>query len=446
MRDFVSGVQRSSSVKVFGIALLILILLIPVAMTRGVVDDRMAIAATVRHDIMRSWGQPQTVGGPILVLPYTIEHLNYYEDRREEQGQAFLLPRELRIETDLVPEIRHRGIHEVPVYTASNTISGTFDMPETSGLGIDNARFDWDRAYFALAITDARSVRNAPAIEIGGRTSGFEAGGNQVAGFPPQIVAPAATLLDADARQAEFSFTIRLDLSGTDELQYLPLAEMTTVTMHSSWPSPSFTGGYLPANREVRDDGFDATWRVSSLGRALPSRWTNTSYHYQATENAAFGVSIFIPVGIYQLADRATKYAVLIIGLTFVGYFLFEVLSSLHLHPLQYLLVGLANALFYLLLLSFSEHLGFGWSYLVSAAASTGLIAAYSASILQSSRHAALVVPMMVCLYGFLYITLSAETFALLAGSIGLWVSLGLVMYLTRRIDWYKWGSAEPEQ
>jgi inner membrane protein len=221
----------------------------------------------------------------------------------------------------------------------------------------------------------------------------------------------------------------------------LPLADSTSVSIHSTWDSPSFIGGHLPETRDVRADGFDATWRISNLGRDLPSRWTSESYQYQQAERSSFGVGLFVPVGMYQLADRATKYAVLIIGLTFVGYFLFEVISRLHLHPLQYLLVGFANTLFYLLLLSFSEHIGFGWAYLVSSVASTMLIGGYSGSILGSRRRAVVIVGMLAGLYGFLYLTLNAENYALLAGSLGLWVILGLVMYLTRGIDWHNWGN-----
>ena len=443
MLQLVNGLRQSSSMKVFGIAVLILLLLIPIAMTRGVVHDRIAIARDARHDIMRSWGQPQVVGGPILIVPYRVERNEYYGDHKEESGDLYLLPAELSIDAELVPEIRYRGQHRVPVYTANSVMRGTFAAPDVSGLGLGNAQFDWRRAHFALSISDAKSVRNVPAIQINGESVNFEASGRRVAGFPSQIISFAGEILDSETWISPFTFSINLDLSGTDKLQYLPLADSTSMFVKSTWSSPSFIGGHLPESRRISADGFEANWRISSIGRELPSRWTSNSYEYQQTENSSFGVGLFVPVGIYQLTDRATKYAVLFIGLTFVGYFLFEVISRLHLHPLQYLLVGLANTLFYLLLLSFAEHIGFGWAYLVSAVASTGLIAGYSASILGGLRRASLIVVMLVCLYGFLYLTLKAETFALLAGAVGLWVSLVLVMYLTRRIDWHRWGNED---
>lgn len=438
MQQILGELRRSSSMKVLGIGFLILVMLIPIAMTRGVVNDRINVAAAARLDIMRSWGQPQIVGGPILVVPYKVERINYYEDRREQSGYLYLLPESLSIDSELVTEIRYRGVHKIPVYTANTMIRGVFAAPDVSNLGVDGATIDWSRAYFALSITDAKAVRNAPAMSINDNPANFEAGGSQVPGFDSQIIAAARDILDAETRRSEFAFSINLDLSGTDSLQFLPLANSTIVSMVSTWGSPSFIGGHLPETRTISDNGFEAGWRISSLGRELPSRWTSENYQYKQTEHSSFGVGLFVPVGMYQLTDRATKYAVLFIGLTFVGYFLFEVISRLQLHPLQYLLVGLANTLFYLLLLSFAEHAGFGWAYLFSAAASIGLIGGYSWSILGGSHRATLIVGLLVCLYGFLYLTINAETYALLAGALGLWISLGLVMYLTRRIDWYR--------
>jgi len=456
MQQPFSALRHSSMVKVAGIGFLILIMLIPMSMTRGVIHDRLGVSLDARRDIMHSWGGEQLIGGPVLVVPYTHTRVISfdrrdqrdagYSERIEEEGELYLLPQRLEIDATLVPEIRRRGIHEVPVYTANTVISGVFATPDTSGLGLDDAQFDWTRAFFTLPVSDARAIRNSPSISINGegingKVAKFAAGSASIAGFPPQIMALAGNMLDEQGRNAPLSFSIDLDLGGSDSLNYLPFGDTTEVTVRSSWQSPSFTGAHLPETREVNAEGFLATWRVSSLGRALPSRWTSGGHENLATMNSAFGVHLFVPIGAYQLTDRATKYAVLFIGLTFVAYFLFEVLLKLKLHTLQYLLVGFANTLFYLLLLSLAEHVGFGWSYLVSAAGSTGLVAAYSSSILGSWRRASLVGAMLVGLYGFLYLTLNAENYAMLAGSIGLWMILGLVMYLTRGIDWYQWGS-----
>lgn len=451
MQQRIGALRHSSMAKVVGIGFLVLLMLIPMSMTRGVILDRQAVSMDARHDIMRSWGGEQLIGGPVLVVPYkrtrviSLDHRDQrnarYGERIEEQGELYLLPQELEIDATLVPEIRKRGIHEVPVYTANTVISGVFAVPDTTGMGFDDAQFDWSRAFFALPVSDARAIRNSPSISINGEAAKFAAGGSSIAGFPQQIMALAGNMLDEQSRNAPLSFSIDLDFGGTGVMKYLPFGDTTVVTVRSSWQSPSFVGAHLPETREISAQGFLATWRVSSLGRALPSRWTSDDADGLATVNAAFGIDLFVPIGPYQLTDRATKYAVLFIGLTFVAYFLFEVLLKLKLHALQYLLVGFANTLFYLLLLSLAEHVGFAWSYLVSAAGSTGLVAAYSSSILGSWRRASLVVAMLTGLYGFLYLTLNAENYAMLAGSIGLWMILGLVMYLTRGIDWYQWGA-----
>jgi inner membrane protein len=354
-----------------------------------------------------------------------------------------MLPQRFVVDAELVPEIRKRGLYEVPVYTANTVMSGNFSAPDTSGLGIDHAVFDWSRAYFALPVSDARAIRNAPAIRINDAEVRFEASGSKLGGLPPHVIAPAGEILDASLRANAFDFSLDLDLGGTQSIHYLPLGDTTEVSMKSSWSSPSFVGTHLPETRTITDDGFTASWRVASLGRTLPSRWTTKTLPGAVHDPASFGVSLFVPVGVYQMTDRATKYAVLFIGLTFVTFFLFEVLVRLRLHPLQYLLVGFANILFYLLLLSLSEHVGFGASYFVSAMASTGLVGFYSSSILHGWRRTLLVVAMLSVLYGFLYLTLRAESLAMLAGTIALWLGLGLVMYLTRHIDWYSWGSTD---
>jgi inner membrane protein len=425
--------------KVGSIGFLVLVLLIPLAMTRSLIDDRIAVGNTAKADIQRAWGGSQVIAGPILVVPYTATSVHPYGDRREESGELHFLPAELDIDVGLDPEVRYRGIHEVAVYTATAELTGRFDLPDTSGMGVDDAVFDWRAAYFLFGVSDARAIRNAPALRIDDQAYPFEAGAQHIPGFPPMIVA-RANLLAAQLLDVPLEFAIQLDAAGTDAFSILPLGGTTTAAISSGWASPSFGGKHLPEVREIDDNGFHASWRISSLGRNLPSRWTTLPADNQAFIHSVFGVSLYTPVDFYHLTDRATKYAVLIVGLTFVAYFLFELLARLRLHPLQYLLIGLANTLFYLLLLSLAEHLGFAWAYFMSAVGATSLIVAYSASILKSRKRASLVGAMLAVLYLFLYLTLNAETYALLAGSIGLWITLALIMYVTRNIDWYGTG------
>jgi len=239
-----------------------------------------------------------------------------------------------------------------------------------------------------------------------------------------------------------YAFAFNLGLSGSQRLQFIPTGKQTTVVLRSKWPSPSFSGAFLPQARRVDKEGFEARWQVSWFGRGYPQQWTTPPESEKRTamkavlEGSAFGVDLFLPVDAYQKTERSTKYGVLFLLLTFLTFFLYEVFSGLSLHPMQYLLVGSALCLFYLLLLSISEHAPFGISYLVASAATVLLIGGYSAAVLRGRLRALLMTLVLGVLYVYLYVLLQLEDYALLLGAAGLFVILALVMYLTRRIDW----------
>jgi inner membrane protein len=445
MQSFTSGLARSTSIKAFVIGVLILILLIPVSMIKGVVHDRNYVHDEARADIMRSWGGEQLVTGPILVLPYRIIHRNGYGNPVVETDFAYILPAELDIDIVADPEVRYRGMHRVPIYSANMKISGSFNSPDFSRITANADDVEWGNVLVALSVSDARAIAHTPLIDVGGSVSRFKPGGTLILGdSTPPIVAAVSADLDKFRDGGALSFQLDMQLNGADALRISSLGDTTKVSMKSTWPSPSFVGGYLPEKRQVSDSGFTADWQVSSLGRQLPSQWLARDGAHNGAYQSSFGVNFYQPVSMYQLTLRAAKYAVLFIGMTFVAYFLFEVMAGMRLHPLQYLLVGFSNALFYLLLLSLAEHIGFGWSYFLSAAASVSLVSSYSATVLMSRKRGGMMALVLVALYAFLYMTLKAETYALLAGSIGLWGLLAVIMYLTRKIDWY--GQAAPQE
>jgi inner membrane protein len=348
-----------------------------------------------------------------------------------------LLPELLDIDASLDPEVLYRGIHEVPVYRAKVRVSGIVRIPddEAADPALELLRRN---AFLALALTDAGATRSAPVLRIEGREIPLEAGGSLLAGWPPHMIARVGDIVAAAEPGARLRFEIDLDFAGGELLHVLALGDTTNVTMRSAWPSPSFTGRYLPHEREVRDDGFTAAWTLSGLGRPLPAQWREGTLDASIGVTSTVGVELYNPVDLYQKTQRATKYAILFIGLSFVAYFLFETMGRLRLHPMQYLLVGFANALFYLLLLSLAEHIGFGAAYFMSAAASIVLIAGYSLSVLRNASRAGVMAAMLAGLYLFLYLVLQAEDYAMLAGAVGLWVILGAIMYLTRHVDWYR--------
>ncbi len=290
------------------------------------------------------------------------------------------------------------------------------------------------------------AISEIPLMLVDGAELEFAMSGEAIDGIPSELRMQLGRHLDRPSSGGAFEFSVSLNLNGSGSLSFHPLADRAAITMSGNWNSPSFVGRRLPAQREVRDDGFDASWTSTRIGRKLPSAWIEGHGQSPSIGRGAFGTRFIQPVDLYQVIERSTKYAVLIIGLTFVACFLMEVICHLRLHPLQYLQVGLANTLFYLLLLSLSEHLGFDTAYVLSTSASTALIAAYSAAILCSRWRATMMAAVLLALYAFLYLTLNAENVALLAGSVGLWVVLAIIMYLTRGIDWYGAGTGDQEQ
>ena len=437
MNFSISSDRRSATVKVAAIGLLILALLIPVSMVKSVVYDRMRIASVAAIDIHNSWGGNQTVAGPILRLPFKVEATNAHGVPYMADRYALLVAEDLTGTASVSVEKRYRGIHEVPVYTTDLDMEVRFDLSLLENLNVNSESITWSDAELLIGMSDPAAMNEIPLSSSGDIESEFSGTAHQIAGLPSQLSVDAGKQLQVRPDPTSFRTNIRLSFNGSEALQFLPLAERSSVKTSANWPSPSFTGRRLPAEREVLEDGFEALWKSTSIGRNLPPVWIEGEATPNMDLDGIFGVRFILPIGLYQLMDRALKYAIMFIGLTFVTYFLMETVARVRLHPLQYLLVGLANTLFYLLLLSLAEHIGFGLAYIASAFSSAALIVGYSSTVLQSKQRTLVMAAVLLGLYGFLYLTLMAERYALVAGSVGLWVILGAIMYLTRKIDWY---------
>lgn len=420
--------------KVLFIGLLVLLLLVPLGMIEGLIRERQQHYEAARADVANAWGAAQVVGGPILVVPFRFTRPSIAEPLTVTD-ELYLLPEALEIAGTVTTEKRMRGIYVVPVYTARLRVTGHLPVPAIEGQH-ENLEILWGQAQIALPLTDARSVQEPIVLASGEGTTTFQAGAERVKGFGPQLVARYAELgLGALAAPQAFSF--ELAVRGTGTLAFLPLGDETRVSLTSNWPSPSFTGAHLPGTRDVTAEGFSAEWRVLDLGRGYPSHWRSTAGSPTTAGASAFGAALLTPIGIHEATLRAAKYGVLIIGLTFAAYFLFELFAALRLHTLQYLLIGLANCMFYLLLLALAEHVGFAAAYAASAIAATTLVTSYSAAALRSFSRALPVGGLLTGLYGYLYVTLLAEDVALLIGAVGAFAALATFMYLTRRVDWF---------
>ncbi|WP_338494784.1 cell envelope integrity protein CreD [Pseudomonas trivialis] len=437
--------NRSLLYKLGAIALLMLLLLIPLMMIDGLISDRQQRRDDVLADIARSSSYPQRLTGPVMVVPYrrTVrewklnEKLNQrYEETREERGRLYFLPERFELDGQVHTELRTRGIYQARLFHADNRISGRFELPEQLGITENFADYRFEPAFLAVGVSDIRGIENALKLELGSQRLAF-APGSQVdwLGEGVHVALPA---LDSHKPAAlEFAFDLRLQ--GTEQMHVVPVGKTSQVSLASNWPHPSFIGNFLPTQREVTNKGFTARWQTSffatNLEQALQScldRQTREDFN-----NRSFGVNFIDPVDQYLKSDRAIKYALLFIALTFGGFFLFEVLKNLALHPIQYALVGVALAFFYLLLLSLAEHLGFALAYLISASACVLLIGFYLCHVLRSLAHGLGFSAGLAALYGLLYRLLGAEDYALLMGSLLLFALLGTVMVLTRKLDWY---------
>lgn len=435
--DLLGGMGRySAAFKVLFIAVLMLLFLIPLAMIRSVIRERESTRDSTEDEIVALWGGEQVIAGPIMGVPYRVHE-------RDERGRplsrtemAYFLPQVLTMEGAAAPETRSRGIYQVTVYTADLLVTGQFARPDFSIWRVAETDVLWDQAFVTMEFPDMRALRERAVLQWGDQARAFEPGTGSVGVYDGSMSASVPGLRTAGAGAA-LEFAMDLRLRGGRSLSFVPLGEETRVSLTSPWPSPSFDGSFLPTERRLDAQGFSAQWYVVSLARNYPQRWRAGEVHAPAVASSAFGVGLMIPVDTYHKAERSVKYGLLFILLPFLTFFLFEVFLSLRIHTMQYLLVGFANCVFYLLLLSIAEHVGFVPAYAIGASATILLIVYYSAAVLSTWRRAAIMTPILVISYIFLYVVLQSEDYALLLGSIGLFVILGGVMVLTRRIDWY---------
>jgi inner membrane protein len=350
---------------------------------------------------------------------------------------AYFLPETLNVSGDAETQMLHRGIYDAAVFRAQVKLSGKFAPPDFGALKIDNKDVQWKDAFVTFALNDLRGTREAILLDWGGAKRPLLPG-SQVPGY---TTGATAMLGDTKPISAPVEFSIPLDFNGSEGIYFAPFGVQNEASLKSNWPDPAFRGAFLPADRSVRPDGFDAKWRVSYYGRDYPQSWTsrtgNERFTTQAVQQSMFGAQFLSILDAYRFVERSIKYGVLFLVLVFTTFFLFEVTARQKIHPLQYLMVGAALCLFYLLLLSISEFIGFGLAYLIAAVASTLLITWYCRSFLGGGVRTLMIGAGLAGVYTFLYITLRQQDYALLMGSIALFIVLAVVMYVTRKIDWY---------
>lgn len=424
----------SVTAKALIVGVIILVLLIPLSMLRTLVRERAEMRTAAYDKVAAGWGGHVTVPGPILIIP---THRDVLKDGKTEtlQTDAYFLPSDLTFAVDIrmQPQPRRVGIYEVPVYLADVRLRGTLNVATIARWqqARPGHRLQWQLARVLLPMQETRELRAVRTASFAGRALRFvPARVGTLKGIEAQL---AWDQMPAEAMQ----FDMQLLLAGSGSLAVLPLGGQTSATIAADWPHPSFSGAFSPTRYTVDAQGFDAQWSVLELNRSYGSAWLDGEVAAETVMQSGTGVHLFQSVDIYQRGERATKYALVFIALTFLTFFAWEQVSDIRLHPLQYLLIGLALSVFYLLLVAFTEHLSFGVAYGIAAAALVALIGLYVAGALRSARRGAAVAAAIAATYGFLYGLVLSEDHALLMGSIAVFAALAAVMLITRRIDWY---------
>ncbi|TCV95681.1 inner membrane protein [Luteibacter rhizovicinus] len=429
---------QTITAKVLGVGLLALLMLIPLGQINGLVAERQALRDDATARIAQGWGGAQTIGGLVLAIP-TQEQVAVAgtTTTATRMSTEIVLADTLSTTANLTVDKRKYGMYEAPIYVAEVHISGRI-LPEDVRTfeKASNATWLGNKAELRLLLRDAQGLKDI-SVTIDGKPRRFASSTDRMGEF--SVVSLPVDL--AAQGDTPVNFTVVAHIAGTESLRVLPLARSNTVDIKAPWPDPSFAGALLPTSRDVRSDGFAATWHMLDLNRDYGQHWDAGNDKVDTRLAAsAFGVDLYQPASVYQQNERAGKYGLLFIALTFVAFFLFEVLKRLRVHPVQYLLVGGAMATFYVLLLALSEQIGFGWAYLSAASAVVLIVGGYAAAVLDTWRAGAMLGGVLALVYAILYGLIGAEQYALLIGAIVLLAVVATLMYLTRRTDWYAYG------
>ncbi len=405
-------------------------------MIQNLIREREQTQYEAIREVSSKWAEEQTISGPYLSIPY-YKYVRQYSSRDSTykvvmvKDYMHFLPSDLKIKGEISPEKRNRGIYDIVVYNSKLHIGGTFDKINFSNPDIPRNNILFDKAFLSIGISDLRGIEKQIDMKWNENDCTFNPGTVTTDIIGSGINTPVKI---ENSDSLKYSFSFDLDLKGSQKLYFIPVGEVTDLTIDSKWKNPSFNGSFLPDSRTVSDSGFSANWNILHLNRNFPQNWVGNSY---SVNESAFGIDLILPVDNYQKSTRATKYAILFIIFTFITFFFVEILKKVFIHPVQYILVGIALIVFYTLLLSISEYLSFNYAFIVSALATILLIFGYVKAILKSFRLSGLVSGIITLLYTFIFVIIQLQDFALLIGSLGVFMILAIIMYFSRKIDWY---------
>lgn len=422
--------NNKTLIKAIVTGVLILVMLIPTLFVSGLVTERETRQQEVVQEVTGKWASKQTLSGPYICIPYTQNTTGSDGKPLILKGNVFVLPENLNINGNILPEERPRSIYKVLLYKTNITGKGNFtiSLPEMP----DSVTLHPGEARICVGISDFRGIEEKIGLTVNGEKYDLTPGlpSNQIdsAGLSAPI-----KLMMADIGK-RFDFNSSFKMRGSEQLHFVPLAANSSFSLQSAWSSPSFDGNTLPVDRTVDADGFTAKWSFNNANLPFSSSFTNFNLD---KSNFAFGVTMIQPADQYSKTDRSIKYAILFIGLTFSLFFIVEIMQKRPFHPVQYVLVGLSLIIFFTLLLSISEFMLFDFAYLIAASSTILMITLYAKSHFQSWKVGGIFASVLATLYGFIFILIRLEDTALLVGSIGLFLVLGIVMYASRKINWY---------
>ena len=425
--------RNSLTIKMLFIGAIMLLLLIPGSMVMSLIKDRESMMEGAQDEVARMWGGVQHLTGPVLSVPYRLT-TRTQNSTQSVEGRITLLPEDLDIVGHIDCEQRRRGFYDTNVYTADLVLSGTFNLPADLPANTSGMVVDWAGAAVMLGISDLRGIEESIEIGFDGRQLATTSETKQ-----PCFNVGVAARVDLSGWTAtpdkRIRFNIPLKFKGSGGLYMAPVGNSNRIRIDSDCPTPGFCGNFLPSRREVTDAGFTAEWKVVAQNREYPQLLRDDEHKYKI-QQSELGTNLLIPVTQYRQATRSVKYAALVILLTFCGVFFVEMTRRRNIHAFQYLLVGLALILFYSLLVSISEHLDFGAAYFLAAAMTVSLITFFIYGIVRQKATAACIGGLLTLLYVYIYILLQLEIFALLAGSIGLFIILAIAMHYSLKMEW----------
>ncbi|WET70008.1 cell envelope integrity protein CreD [Sphingobacterium sp.] len=476
--SFFEKISNSTVLKLFVIFFLSLILLIPLALISDLIEERKNREQEVSDGITLNWGKDQVISSPVLAIPYreTIPLSAEKAEKsnlREELKWIFVLPKTSNIATDVTPQHLSRGIYNAVVYNSNITLEGSFDKISLEKLEIPHEQIDWKGSKLIFGIQDFKGLGKRPSLNWDGNELTFDPDFNNLKLFTQNLVCPVSL----DPQKTDNRFKIKLNLKGSKSLNFLPLGDQTNIQAKGNWANPSFTGAFLPSKRNTETSNFSASWEIPSFSRKLPQQWTgdarsiyqfdnnlengNEGNEHKAAQTATTTLASannlldntdmitinFLPdINNYQKTTRVAKYGILVILLTFTSLLFTEVIKKKRIHIIQYILIGAAMVLFYTLLLALSEHIGFNLAYLTASVATVMLIGSFIKSITKDKKSALLLSSILALFYLFIYILMQLRDYSLVAGTIGIFIILAILMRVSTKINWYQFDNSHVDQ